>query len=124
MREGSTYIVLVLISGFSELLELWKNNIVCALSVTGRTHHIIHFLTAIDRENNIAHLLITELHDLIIEKKSIGRKCEAEFLIVLFFLGTSISDEVFYNLPVHGRLTTEEVDFKIGTIAGISNQKI
>ena len=64
--KSTSYIIIGLISALSYFLELGNDQIIAALTASERTHLIMHFLTAIDTQNNIGHFLVGKLQDIII----------------------------------------------------------
>ena len=84
----------------------------------------MYFFSSVDTEHHIAHFFVDKFLYLIIQKHTVGGQSETEVLVVKLLLLTSISNQIFYYLPVHQRLTTEEIHFQISSVAGIGNQKI
>ena len=39
-------------------------------------------------------------------------------------LFSSVSHQIFYNLPIHQRFPSEEVNFQVATVSGICDQEI
>ena len=123
-RKCSSDIILFLIPALCKFLEFRHDQIITSLSVSKRTHLIIDFFSSVQTEYDIIHLFIDKLLDLIIQKNAVCRYRETEMFIMKLLLLPSISDKIFYNLPVHKRFATEEINFKISSLTGIGNQKI
>ena len=70
------------------------------------------------------HLLVAELRHLIVQQDAVGGQGEAEILVVDGLLGAGIGHQVFHHLPVHQRLTAEEVHLQIDAGAGLGDQKV
>ena len=115
MSKSTSYIILVLISGFCEFLEFRNDQVIASGSLAERTHEVMDFLTAIYAENNISHLTVTELHHFVVEKDTIRGKCETELLIMKFLLFSSVGNQVLDHLPVHQRLTAKEINFQVSS---------
>ena len=124
MSKGSSYIILVLISGFCKLLELRHNKIIAAGTFAERAHEIMNLLAAVNTEDHISHLFVAEFHYLIIEQDAVGGKGKTEFFIMDFLLLAAICYQVFYNLPVHKRLAAEKVNLQIVPGARIGDKEI
>ena len=108
-------VVLLLITALCQLLELRNNQIIASFSVTERAHLVIHFFSSVKTDDNVVHLFVHELLNFIVQKNSVCCQCETEMLVMKFLLLSSVSNQVFDNLPVHQRLTTEEVNLKVSS---------
>ena len=124
MCKCTTHIILVLISGFRKFLEFRNDQIITSSSFAERSHIIMNFFTSVHTENNISHFFITELHNFIIEKNTVRCQCKTEFFIMEFLLLSSVCHQVFDNLPVHQRLSSEEIHFQVLSGSGIGDQEI
>ena len=69
--KSTSYIILVLISGFCKLLELRHDQVIASCTFSEWTHVIMYFLTSVHTEYNVAHLFIAEFHYFIIQKNSV-----------------------------------------------------
>ena len=124
MGKGTTHIILVLISGFCKFLEFRNNQIVASCTFTEWSHVVMNLFTSIYTENNISHFFVAEFHNFVIEKYTVCCQCKTEFLIVQLLLLSSVCHQILDNLPVHQRLSSEEIDFQILSGTRIRNQKI
>ena len=124
VSKSSSYIIVVLISGFRKFLEFRHDQIIASGALAERSHIVVYLFTAVYTENNIGHFAIAEFHYLIIKKNAVGCKCKAEFLIMKLFLLSSIFHQIFYHLPVHQRLAAKKIHLQVSSGAGIGNQKI
>ena len=124
MGKGSSHIIVILISGFRKFPEFRHDQIIASGAFAEWSHVVVYLFTAVHAENNIGHLTITELHYLIIKKNTVGGKSKSEFLVMKLFLLSSVSDQIFYNLPVHQRLAAKKIHLQVSSGAGIGNQKI
>ena len=65
--KGTADIVILACAALRELLELRNGDLItAAVTVSGRTHVVIDFLTSVQAHDYIAHLTVTEVHDLIV----------------------------------------------------------
>ena len=94
-------VVLLLITALCQLLELRNDQIIASFSVTERAHLVIYFFSSVKTDDNVVHLFVHELLNFIIQKNSVCCKCETEMLVMKFLLLSSVSNQVFDNLPVH-----------------------
>ena len=113
MSEGSSYIILVLVTGLCKFLKLRKNQIIASCPFAEWAHKIVNFLTAINTEDHISHLFVAEFHYLIVQQNTVGSKGKTEFFIVDFLLLTAVCYQVLNNLPVHKRLAAKEIHLQI-----------
>jgi len=113
MSEGSSYIILVLVTGLCKFLKLRKDQIIASCPFAEWAHKIVNFLTAINTEDHISHLFVAEFHYLIVQQNTVGSKGKTEFFIVDFLLLTAVCYQVLNNLPVHKRLAAKEIHLQI-----------
>ena len=59
-------ILVLLVPLRRKALELRDNDVIAALPAARRTHAVVHFFPAVQRENHIRHLFVTERRDLIV----------------------------------------------------------
>ena len=84
----------------------------------------MHFFSSVNTEHYVAHLFVHKLLYLIIQKHTVGCQCKTEILVVDLLLLTSVSNQILYYLPVHKRLSTEEIHFQISSVTGVRNEEI
>ena len=124
MGKCTTGIIFVLVTALCPFLELRNYQVIASGTFTERTHMIVNFFSSIDTHNHVAHLFVTEFHHFIIYQNTVGGQCKTEVFIMYLFLLSSVSYQVFDNLPVHQRFPSEEVYFQISSASGISDQEI
>ena len=111
--EGPPDIIFFLMTAVRKFLKFRHDQVVAPFSISERPHPVVDFLPAIQAENHVPHLLIAEIHDLAIQEHAIGGEGEAEFLVMELLLLPAILHQVFYDLPVHQRLSPKEIHLKI-----------
>ena len=82
------------------------------------------FFPSVQAHHDIVHLGIAEFHDLIIQQNTVGRDRETEMLVCSLLQLSSVCNQVLDDLEVHERLSAEEVNFQIPSVAGIGNKEI
>ena len=66
MCEGTSYIIICLITALGNLLELRHDKVIASLAVAERSHPVVNLLTSVGAENYIPHLLIDKIKNLVI----------------------------------------------------------
>ena len=66
-----------------ELLDLFDDEIEAPLAVHRLSHGVVHFGAAVQREDDVLHLLVEEFDGLVVKKEAIGRRREEETLAEL-----------------------------------------
>lgn len=66
MCEGTSHIIICLITALGSLLELRHDEIIASLAVAERSHSVMDFLTSVGAENYIPHLLVDKIKNLVI----------------------------------------------------------
>ena len=84
----------------------------------------MHFGAAVQREDDVLHLLVEELNGLVVEKKAVGRRREEEALAELCRLSLGVIHGIFDDAEVHQGLAAEEVDFEHLPLSALSEQKV
>ncbi len=108
--------------GFCKFLELRNDQIIASRSFAERTHMVMtSFLPSILKTT----LSISLLQNSMIRrlKHTVGCQCKTEILVVQLFLFSSICNQVFDNLPVHQRLSSEEIHFQISSVPEFAIRK-
>ena len=95
MCEGSSHIIFVLSPAISEFDELRNNQIVAAVATWKWAHHIVYTLTSINGKDHIVHILIGELHYLIVKEHTISGQGKSKMLILRLLNASAISDKLF-----------------------------
>ena len=85
---------------------------------------VVHFLAAVETQNDIAHLAVCKIDDVVVNQNAVCRQREAEVLTAFLFAGTGIRDKLLYDVEIHQRFAAKEVDFQIVARAGMFEQEI
>lgn len=84
----------------------------------------MHFLSAIQGQNQ-ADMVIGEIfHLLLIQQHAVGGQGHFDFLVVLLFLLMYIINGLLYHMPVHERFAAEEIQFAVFPGTAVGNQEI
>ena len=79
---------------------------------------------AVHAENDIAHLTVGKIYDIVIYQHSVGREREVEYLVMLLLELSAVFHEFLADIPVDQWLTAEEVHLEVPSAAGILNEVI
>ncbi len=85
---------------------------------------VVDFFSSIHAQYHIAHFLVAELHNLVIQQYTIGGKRKAELLIMKSFLLPAVFHQVLHYFPVHQWLSAKEIHLQVTSGAGIGDQEI
>ena len=107
-----------------ELLDLFDDEIEAPLAVHRLSDGVVHFGAAVQREDDVLHLLVEELDGLVVEQEAVGRRREEETLAELCSLLFGVIDGVFDDAQIHQGLAAEEVDFEHLPLSALSEQKV
>ena len=124
MSISTTHVIILATTCLHQLLELRDYLLPASITSIILTSPVMHFLTSIQTKYHITHLFIAVLNYFIINQHAICSKRKSEVLIILILYRTRILNYLLTNIPVHQRLTTEEINLQIMTRTTISNQKI
>ena len=98
--------------------------VIAALAVDCFAEVVMNLLSAVKTENNVVALLVGKLDNVVVNEHAVCGKGKAEILVVLLFNASCICHKLLYNVPIHKRLTAEEVNLKISSCARIFDKKI
>ena len=124
MSKCASHVIILAASCLYKLLKL--RNYALPASVSGIIHSetVMNLLASVKTQDNIAHFLVSKFYNLVIYKHAVGGQRKSEILALILLYRTCVQDELLYHIPVHERLTTEEIHLKIMPRAGILNKKI
>ena len=122
--EGPAHIIAQIAPFFHKTLEFGDNDVIAANPGEVFPQAVVDLFPAVQAEDDVVHLLVAELRHLIVQQDAVGGQGEAEILVVDGLLGAGVGHQVFHHLPVHQRLTAEEVHLQIDAGAGLGNQKV
>ena len=119
VRIGSTDIVLQpegppLLRKFQ---ESGQDQVVASPAAAERAHPVVDFLPSVNRQDDIVHLPVAELHHLIVKQNPVGRERKTEMLPACLFEFPPVRNKLFDHCPVHQGLPAEKVHFQIGSCA-------
>ena len=81
-------------------------------------------LPAVQAQNHVAHFLVAEVDDILVDEHAVGGQGEAEVLPRLLLDAAGIGHQLLDHVKVHQRLAAEEVHFQILPGAGVGDQKV
>ena len=122
--KGPAHIIIVLIPGLGELLELGHDQLIAALAVAEGAHLVVDLRTSVQAQHHIAHLPVAELHHLVVQQHAVGGQGETELLVELRLLRAPVLHQALHHIPVHQRLAPEEVHLQMLPAARIGDQEI
>ncbi len=100
MRVCSAHIVVFLIARVGKFLEFVNNQIITALAVRRFAQIVVHTLSAVKRQNNIAHFLVAKINNLIVNKYAVCGERESEIFVKLLFLLSAVLHKFFAYIPI------------------------
>ena len=124
MGKGAAHIIVLVASGLYQLLELRHNALVAAIACIVHPQPVMNFLAAIQRQHHIAHFPVGEVDHVIVDEHTVCGQRKAEIFAPLLFHTAGILHQLLHHVPVHQRLTAEEVHLQIGAAAGVIHQKV
>ena len=117
VRKSAPHIVVRLISALGNLLKPGYDQVIAPLSPGERAHPVVNFLSAIHAQNDICHLPVHKINDVVIQQDTVCREREAEFLVVRLLETPAVCHQILDDLPVHQRLPAEEIHLQIDAAA-------
>ena len=84
----------------------------------------MHFGAAVQREDDVLHLLVEESDGLVVEKKAVGRRREEEALAQLCRLFLGVVHGILDDAEVHEGFAAEEVHFEHLPLPALSEQEV
>ena len=124
MGEGAPHVVVFTASGLHQLLELGHYAVIASFAGIVHPKGIMYLLASVQGQDHIAHLPVGKVYYLVVNEHAVGGEGKAEFLVVGLLLGAGIGNQLLYHLPVHQRLSAEEVHLQIGAAAGVFNEEV
>ena len=115
--KGAAHIVIFAAPRLNEPAELGHYAVIAAIARIIYTGGVIYLLAAVQGQHHIAHLPIAELYDLVVDEHAVGGEGEAEVLAPFLLYAAGIIHKPLNHVPVHQRLTAEEVHLEIGAAA-------
>ena len=122
--ESTPHVVALVAAAPYELLELRHDPVVGAVACEIHTEAVIYFLSAVEAQYHIVHLVVTEVDDIVRDADAVSSKCEADILSCFLLDRSCVLYELLYYFPVHQGLAAEEVDIEILVVARILDKEI
>ena len=123
-RKRPAHIIVCLIPALRHFFKFRNHQIVAALSSGKRTHFVMDFFPSVHAQNNICHLPVGKVNDVIIQQHAVRRQRKTEPLVVRFLKASAICDQILYNLPVHQGFPAKKIHFQVHAAAGVRHKKI
>ena len=92
-------------------MKIRNDGVVAAFFIDRRTHGVVDFLAAVNRQDHIGHFAVQILDIFIVQQKAVGRHGEAEILSVGFLPFSAVANQLFYHIEIHHGFAAEKVDF-------------
>ena len=124
MGKGAAHIIVLVASGLYQLLELRHDALIAAVACIVHPQPVMDLLAAIQRQHHIAHFPVGEVDHVIIDEHTVCGQRKAEIFAPLLFHTAGILHQLLHHVPVHQRLTAEEVHLQIGAAAGVIHQEV
>ena len=124
MGKGAAHIIIFAAAGFNEFLKLRHNGVVASAPHIVHTVAVVNLFSAVKAQNDIAHLFVGKIYNVIVHKHAVCCECEAEVFALFFFYASCILHELFYNIKIHKRLAAEKINLKVAACARIFYQKV
>ena len=122
--EGAPDVVALSAPGLHQLLELGHDDVVAALVPGGPPQPVVDLLPAIQAQHHVVHLPVGEVDDVVVDEHAVGGEGEAEALVVDLLLLPAVGHQALDHVPVHQRLSAEEVHLQVPAAAGIGDEKV
>ena len=124
MGKGAAHVIVLVASGRYQLLELGHDALIAAVACIVHPQPVMDLLAAIQRQHHIAHFPVGEVDHVIVNEHTVCGQRKAEIFAPLLFHTAGILHQLLHHVPVHQRLTAEEVHLQIGAAAGVIHQKV
>ena len=124
VRVGAAHVVALVPALCDEALEIGHDARVAPVPGGVHAEAVVHLGPPVEGEDDVVHLAVAEVRDLVVEQDAVRREGEAEVLSGVLFNGARVGDEVLDDLPVHERLAAEEVHLKVPARAGVLDEEI
>ena len=124
VSEGAADVILLFSSRGGELSELGDDDIKAAHAARRLAEAVVDLLPPVQTHDDVVHLAVAELDDVVIHQHPVGGEGEAEVLAALLFPLARVRHDVLHHAEVHERLAPEEVHFEVVPAPGIFNEEI
>ena len=124
MCKSAAHVVVFAASGLHEFLELRHDLLPAAVARIIDAETVMDFFSSVEGKHDIAALAVGKIDDVIVDENAVGRKGEAEVLVMFFFHRARICDDVFDHLEIHERFAAEKVHFEVMSVPAVFDQEI
>ena len=124
MGVGAAHVVALVAALLHELLELGHDGIIAAVARVVLAEAVVHFLAAVEAQDDVVALLVAEVDNVIVDQHPVGGHGETEVFVVDLLLLAAVCHQLFHHVEVHQRLAAEEIDFEVAAGAGVLDQEI
>ena len=122
--EGAPHVVVLPAPGRHQLLELGHNAVVAAVARVVHPGAVVDFLAPVQREHHVAHLPVGKVNHIVVDEHAVGGEGEAEVFAPLLFHAAGVLHQALNHVPVHQRLSAEEVHLQVAAGAGVVHQEV
>lgn len=122
--EGAADVVILFPARLCELLKLRHDDVEASHPAHGVTEAVVDLFPAVQTHDDIVHLAVGELDDIVVDKHTVGGEGETEVFAALLFEGACVCGDFFHHIEIHERLTAEKVYLEVVAGAGISDEEI
>ena len=124
MGKGAAHIIVLVAPGLYQLLELRHNALIAAVACIVNAPFIVNFFSAVEAQNDVMHLTVCKIYNVVVYQHTVCSKSKAEIFAVLLFYAASVFNELFNRVPIHKRLSAEEINLKIVSRTRIFNKEV
>ena len=122
--KGAADIVFFPVPVGHAVLQVLHDLVIGAFSVHIGTHAVMHFLPAVQGQDE-ADVVVGEIfHLLLIQQHAVGGEGHFDFLVVFLFLLMDVINGLLHHMPVHERFAAEEIQFAVFSGAAVGNEEI
>ena len=115
MCKRPAHIVILVSAAAYKLLKFRHNSVEAAVARIVNAPFIVNFFSAVEAQNDVMHLTVCKIYNVVVYQHTVCCKSKAEIFAVLFFYAASVFNELFNRVPIHKRLSAEEIDLKIAS---------
>ena len=122
--ERAAHVIVLVPADAHEIFDVFDDEIETALAVRGLSDGVVHFLPAVQAQNDVFHLVIEKFRNVVFQQKSVRRESEEKFFAALCRLFFRVGDGLFDHVEIHERFAAEKVGFQNLARTRIFDEKI